>query len=579
MDKIIKTFRFTSVQNDLKYNQLSHVSKGIYDNVVKLHFAEGILIPDLIESCIKNYNIPFRILENNGKYFIETETFRIPESGYLNASIQYYSKSVSPLNITNSDTPVFNKTIKEKQKVAILIIATNKYVKFLLPLIKSAQKYLLKDNEKKYFIFTNNTNDTSFYELGKIAQYELLYIDHYPFPIPTLFRFYYFQKYFKEIEYYDQIIYIDADALFSDYVNEEVMQARCAVQHCGYFNERGTYETNPESKFYVPKNKGLNYFGGGFWSFSKSEFLRFISWATENLTIDLQNHIIPIWHDESILNRWLIDNPPNNILSPSYHYPEPPNERYIEKWKKHGRNFAPKIIMLNKNHDEIRNDEIPTINIESNKLVAVILFHSNIHNLYKEEWINDCLGSLQNQTYKNFKVFEFCYGNKQEKIWQFLSPQIRHEYYHSPAPNHVFAENNAIQIAYAAGFDYFFIVNLDDIYDITRIEKQLSLLNNGYDLVSSDFVRFYENGNTQEFKMSNLNFGEEAEKNHNIISHPVVAFNRNFWEKCRYFDVNGIPEEDFSAWKSAYSKGLRMKIVPDILLRQRVHANNISRKI
>ena len=138
---------------------------------------------------------------------------------------------------------------------------------------------------------------------------------------------------------------------------------------------------------------------------------------------------------------------------------------------------------------------------------ACIIYHKNIAR-YPARWVDKCVSSIQNQTYKNFKVFEFCYGSDMEKIWKFQSDQVRHEYHHVPLPNHVFAENSCIEIAYKNNYDYFFIVNLDDIYDISRIEKQLMVLNAGYDLVSSDFVRFYENNDTQEFKMSVFNLGE-----------------------------------------------------------------------
>lgn len=212
------------------------------------------------------------------------------------------------------------------------------------------------------------------------------------------------------------------------------------------------------------------------------------------------------------------------------------------------------------------------------KQLAVILFHADIHKIYKKEWINECLSSLQNQTIKNFKVYEFCYGHETiDRIWQHPSGDIRYGYYHSPMPNHVFAENSAIQIAYNDGFDYFFIVNLDDLYTPRRIEKQLEALNNGYDLISSDFIRFWEDDRQETFKMSKLNFGAESQKDHNIIAHPVVAFNRKFWETCRFFDVNAIPKEDFDMWKKAAIKNMKFFIVPEVLLYHRVHSQNVSR--
>ncbi|MBW3019702.1 globoside alpha-1,3-N-acetylgalactosaminyltransferase 1, partial [Candidatus Woesearchaeota archaeon] len=40
-------------------------------------------------------------------------------------------------------------------KVGLLIIATNKYTQFLQPLIESADKYFLPNQEVTYFVFTN----------------------------------------------------------------------------------------------------------------------------------------------------------------------------------------------------------------------------------------------------------------------------------------------------------------------------------------------------------------------------------------------------------------------------------------
>ena len=40
-------------------------------------------------------------------------------------------------------------------KVGLLVIATNKYTRFLQPLITSADEHFLKNHEVTYFVFTN----------------------------------------------------------------------------------------------------------------------------------------------------------------------------------------------------------------------------------------------------------------------------------------------------------------------------------------------------------------------------------------------------------------------------------------
>src|SRR6185369_16907820 len=103
-------------------------------------------------------------------------------------------------------------------------------------------------------------------------------------------------------------------------------------QHCGFVDERGSYETNPASTSYVNDNEGTVYYGGGFWGLSNKEFWKFIDTAVKMINTDKLNDVSILWHDESVLNRYLIDNQPTKILSPSYHYPEG-CEHIKQKWE------------------------------------------------------------------------------------------------------------------------------------------------------------------------------------------------------------------------------------------------------
>lgn len=73
----------------------------------------------------------------------------------------------------------------------------------------------------------------------------------------------------------------------------------------------------------------------------------------DRVTKDLDNGVIALWHDESQMNRYLIDNPPTLSLEPSYCYPEPalknPEGWIVTKY------YNPKILALDKNHSEYRN--------------------------------------------------------------------------------------------------------------------------------------------------------------------------------------------------------------------------------
>lgn len=233
-------------------------------------------------------------------------------------------------------------------KVNLLIVCTGKYVQFLQALVKSADKFFLRGCEVTYCIFSDQTPDVE-----TKRKYKVFKVEHKPFPFPTLHRFHFFKQHENKLPQCDHFFYVDVDALFVDFVSSDVLGERVAVQHCGYVGERGTYETRPESMAYVAPNEGLRYYGGGLWCFSSSEFRRLTNWARMAIDIDSKNGIVPVWHDESVLNRWLVDNPPTNVLSPSYHYPEN-NPHIYSKWAAKGVSYKPVALMLDKNHKEIR---------------------------------------------------------------------------------------------------------------------------------------------------------------------------------------------------------------------------------
>ena len=67
----------------------------------------------------------------------------------------------------------------------------------------------------------------------------------------------------------------------------------------------------------------------------------------DRVTKDLENDVIALWHDESQMNRYLIDNPPTVSLTPSYVFAE-------EQMENPSYPYEPKIVALKKDHAELR---------------------------------------------------------------------------------------------------------------------------------------------------------------------------------------------------------------------------------
>jgi histo-blood group ABO system transferase len=224
-------------------------------------------------------------------------------------------------------------------KIGLLIIATNKYIQFLEPLIDSADKFFLPNQEVTYFIFTNK--DIEIISNRNIVKIE---VEHRKWPWMTLGRYKIFSDNSDTLSEMDYLFYCDADMRFVDVVGDEILSKRVATQHPGYFGRRGTPETRLESLACVRENEEMQYFAGGFNGGTSEEYLKMARHISNNIDIDYSSGIIAVWHDESHMNRYFIDNKPTKILDPSY--------CCVENW--HDCPFGRKLLALIKNHNYFR---------------------------------------------------------------------------------------------------------------------------------------------------------------------------------------------------------------------------------
>lgn len=237
----------------------------------------------------------------------------------------------------------------KKIKISLLLIATGKYDKFIQQLVTSADKFYFNDlnYDVEYTLFTDKQD----LNLNSKRKINIINIEHKPFPYATLDRFKHFSQNKNHLNQYDYLHYVDVDSKFVSDVSTEALGSLVGVRHCGYFNGGGTFEDNKKSVFYLEHDKYKHYYGGGFSGGSSEEYLKMSDWCFNMIEKDLNDGIMPRWHDETALNRYFVDHEPEIKLTPSYHYPEN-SSAYLEKWKPY--KFEPKIVLLNKDHQEVR---------------------------------------------------------------------------------------------------------------------------------------------------------------------------------------------------------------------------------
>lgn len=224
-------------------------------------------------------------------------------------------------------------------KVGLLIIATNKYTQFLQPLLSSSDDFFLKNQDVTYFVFTNQE-----LEIETNRKVFKINTEHRDWPWMTLGRYKIFSQNSEELSKMDYLYYCDADMKFISEVGDEILSDLVATQHPGYFGKRGTPEENPLSSACVFTHEQMQYFAGGFNGGTSTEYLKMANKLSDNIDKDYANNIIAIWHDESHMNRYFIDNNPSKILDPSYCC----NEGWLDC------PFGRKLLALDKNHSDIR---------------------------------------------------------------------------------------------------------------------------------------------------------------------------------------------------------------------------------
>ena len=232
-------------------------------------------------------------------------------------------------------------------KICILNIATNKYIQFVESLLDSIEENFLNGHEIYSLVFTDHEIEESS-ENVKIVK-----IDHEPWPSPTLKRYHYFMKEEEYISQFDYCFYLDVDMRIVGIVRDEILGDLVATQHPGFWfknHNEFSYERRQKSTAYIPYDEGKMYYAGGFNGGKPEHFLKMSKTIVDNVEEDFENNLIAVWHDESHMNRYLLNNPPTVELTPSYCYPEAV-EHNPNGWNVP---FEPKILALDKNYAEVR---------------------------------------------------------------------------------------------------------------------------------------------------------------------------------------------------------------------------------
>lgn len=214
------------------------------------------------------------------------------------------------------------------KKIGILYICTGVYKVLWKEFYESAEKYLLPELEKHYYVFTDA--DAVDYE-DENPRIHRIWQEAYPWPYATLKRFSIFLQCEEELKKFDYLFFFNADAQFVYPINQYMILPReylgeelVVVRHAGYYNTSKlyyTYDRNPRSKAFIPFGRGNVYVCGGVNGGTAEGYLKMCRELSTRVEADLKNGIIAKWHDESHLNKYILEHRNYRLLSPEFTHP------------------------------------------------------------------------------------------------------------------------------------------------------------------------------------------------------------------------------------------------------------------
>lgn len=214
--------------------------------------------------------------------------------------------------------------------IGILYICTGQYRRLWKQFYESFELHFLHDTKKHYFVFTDAPSDYIL-EGCDSDRVSVISINNLPWPLITLLRFRFFLSIQDELSKYDYLMFSNAnlacnvDILEKEFLPNAGEGKRLAfVQHPGYWQcpyYKAPFERDNRSLAFVPYSYNIPYVIGALFCGESSAFLEMSTVLNGRIESDLKNNVIARWHDESHLNRYLINRDDIAVLSPSYCYP------------------------------------------------------------------------------------------------------------------------------------------------------------------------------------------------------------------------------------------------------------------
>lgn len=190
-------------------------------------------------------------------------------------------------------------------RIGILYIGVGRYSCFWPKFFESCERLLVAEAEKHYYVFTDKEQDIPRHE-----RVSVFHQDDMGWPCNSLLRFKMFCRISQQLEADDYLFFFNSNAQVVRPVGAadilpgdgEDFSALCLSTD----TESMGLEYRPESAAYVRRGSAPYYFSGALNGGRCRSYLELVGECNRLVDRDLAAGIMPVWHDESVLNRFLV---------------------------------------------------------------------------------------------------------------------------------------------------------------------------------------------------------------------------------------------------------------------------------
>lgn len=209
---------------------------------------------------------------------------------------------------------------EKKQSVAIIYLAIGKYDIFWEDFYQSCEQFLFPDAVKHYFVFTDSRKllSESYHNASMVYRKDKGWGNN------TIAKFDCVMQIKDKCSNFDYMIYINANYQAFRPINFEEIKPQKSDNYLfalsfDHILKKGRnaypYDRNTDSRAYIPYDQGKYYYQASFFGGRTPEFIELVQTCQKDASDDISKGIMALWHDESYLNKYLLNLSPHIIKS------------------------------------------------------------------------------------------------------------------------------------------------------------------------------------------------------------------------------------------------------------------------